>query len=106
MEAQNLALSDIKDMKGVDKAKKKKNDGKAFHLVYNDRYKGMEVKPVVPKKPLPVVDCESITLDSFIRTVIEEKLTQVLPELIDADRLEDVIHKHLELGNVDGNWVH
>ena len=55
MEHQNLALSDLKDVGGVNRAKRGKNDEKPFNLVYLHDSEVLELKPVVaPPKRQPI----------------------------------------------------
>ena len=52
---QNLALSDLKDVGGVQRAKRGKNDEKPFNLVYTHDNGVLELKPVVSSpKPRPI----------------------------------------------------
>ena len=51
---QNLALSDLKDVGGVQRAKRGKNDEKPFNLVYLHDSEVLELKPVLPPKPRPI----------------------------------------------------
>ena len=48
---QNLSLHDLKDIDGVLRAKRGKNDQKAFNLVYSHNNGALELKPIILPKP-------------------------------------------------------
>ena len=48
MEQHNLSLGDLKDVRGIQKAKK---PGQSFNLVYRKNDDSFEIKPVLPTRP-------------------------------------------------------
>ena len=54
MQPQNLELNDLRDIEGVQRAKRGKNDQKTFNLVYVHDKEALEVKPAVPPKIKPI----------------------------------------------------
>ena len=55
MQPQNLELNDLRDIEGVRRAKRGKNDQKAFNLVYSHEKDVLHLKPVISQpKPAPI----------------------------------------------------